>query len=290
LWCKLADFYLLSGLFERARDIYEEGIASVITVRDFTTIFDSYAQFEESVLSVKMAELEDDEDEENDDDDDDDDADVDGNDVDLRLARLEHLMERRPLLLSSVLLRQNPHNVAEWLKRVELYKESGDLGQVIRCYATAVKTIDPQLATGKPHVLWLNFASFYEEHGDANNARNILGKAVESNFKMVEDLAHVWCHWGEMELRLAESEEDPEEAAAGYQAALEVMQRAVAEPSAEMVRARALESSGRGKASNITVQERVHKSTKVFLLFFLCSFLSHSINICSNNIYRVSSC
>ena len=51
-------------------------------------------------------------------DDDDDDADVDGGDVDLRLARLEHLMERRPLLLSSVLLRQNPHNVVEWLKRV----------------------------------------------------------------------------------------------------------------------------------------------------------------------------
>jgi hypothetical protein len=43
---------------------------------------------------------------------------VDGVDVELRLARLEHLMERRPLLLSSVLLRQNPHNVVEWLKRV----------------------------------------------------------------------------------------------------------------------------------------------------------------------------
>jgi len=45
--------------------------------------------------------------------------------VDLRLARLEHLMERRPLLLSSVLLRQNPHNVVEWLKRV-----SGNLAAV----------------------------------------------------------------------------------------------------------------------------------------------------------------
>lgn len=37
----------------------------------------------------------------------------DGNDIDLRLARLEHLMSRRPELLSSVVLRQNPHNVAE---------------------------------------------------------------------------------------------------------------------------------------------------------------------------------
>ncbi len=37
----------------------------------------------------------------------------DGNDLDLRMARLEHLMGRRQELLSSVILRQNPHNVAE---------------------------------------------------------------------------------------------------------------------------------------------------------------------------------
>ena len=35
----------------------------------------------------------------------------DGNDVDLRLERLEWLIARRPELLSSVMLRQNPHNV-----------------------------------------------------------------------------------------------------------------------------------------------------------------------------------
>ena len=34
--------------------------------------------------------------------DEDDDMDFEGKDVELRLARLEHLMERRPLLLSSV--------------------------------------------------------------------------------------------------------------------------------------------------------------------------------------------
>ena len=43
-------------------------------------------------------------------------------DLELRLARLEDLMDRRPLLLNSVLLRQNPHNVHEWHKRVKLYE------------------------------------------------------------------------------------------------------------------------------------------------------------------------
>lgn len=46
----------------------------------------------------------------------------DGNDVDLRLSRLEWLMERRAELLSSVMLRQNPHNVQEWHKRVHLFE------------------------------------------------------------------------------------------------------------------------------------------------------------------------
>lgn len=50
-------------------------------------------------------------------------------DMELRLARFEQLIARRPLLLNSVLLRQNPHNVHEWHKRVKLYE--GNPRQVI---------------------------------------------------------------------------------------------------------------------------------------------------------------
>lgn len=42
--------------------------------------------------------------------------------IELRLARFEELMDNRPVLLSSVLLRQNPHNVNEWRKRVKLFE------------------------------------------------------------------------------------------------------------------------------------------------------------------------
>jgi pre-mRNA-splicing factor SYF1 len=44
-------------------------------------------------------------------------------DFDLRLARYENLINKRPLLVSSVILRQNPHNVNEWHKRVKLYPD-----------------------------------------------------------------------------------------------------------------------------------------------------------------------
>lgn len=37
-------------------------------------------------------------------------------------AMYELLMKRRPILLNSVLLRQNPHNAHEWLNRVKLFE------------------------------------------------------------------------------------------------------------------------------------------------------------------------
>ena len=54
LWNSLADYYTRSSHFERARDIYEEAIQTVVTVRDFTQVFDAYAQFEESMVSAKI--------------------------------------------------------------------------------------------------------------------------------------------------------------------------------------------------------------------------------------------
>lgn len=52
LWTSLADYFIRQGMFERARDIYEEGLSTVITVHDFGLIFDAFAQFEESLVSI----------------------------------------------------------------------------------------------------------------------------------------------------------------------------------------------------------------------------------------------
>ena len=73
----------------KARDVYEESIQTIVTVRDFTQVFDAYAQFEESMISERMEAsanqgptAEDD------------------LDLEVRLTRLEVLLERRPLLLN----------------------------------------------------------------------------------------------------------------------------------------------------------------------------------------------
>jgi pre-mRNA-splicing factor SYF1 len=44
-------------MYERARDVYEEGLTTVITVRDFSLIFDTLTQFEETLLTHRMQAL-----------------------------------------------------------------------------------------------------------------------------------------------------------------------------------------------------------------------------------------
>lgn len=87
LWTSLADYYIRQGLFERARDIYQEGLETVITVRDFGLIFDAFAAFEESLINVKMQEGEEEETELNKDNDPNGEQFIfqdNGNDIDLR--------------------------------------------------------------------------------------------------------------------------------------------------------------------------------------------------------------
>ncbi|KAG0242228.1 Pre-mRNA-splicing factor SYF1 [Actinomortierella wolfii] len=190
LWNDLAKYWILLFHFEKARDVYEEALRSVMTVRDFTQVFDAYAEFEESVISAKMEAAEEAEEQG---------EQVDQLELDMRLMRLERLMERRPFLVNDVLLRQNPNNVHEWKKRVELWGDNA--AKVVDTYTQAVTTIHPKKADGKLHELWIDFAKFYEKGGDIKSARTIFEKAIKVNYKTVNDLADVWCEYAEMELR-----------------------------------------------------------------------------------------
>ena len=47
-------FFIHAHTHKQARDVYEESIQTVTTVRDFGQVFDAYAQFEESMINAKM--------------------------------------------------------------------------------------------------------------------------------------------------------------------------------------------------------------------------------------------
>lgn len=133
-----------------------------------------------------------------------------------------------------MLLRQNPHNVGEWHKRVELNKETPS--EVITTFMNAVKTIDPKkTSNGRFSSIWIAFAHFYDQHGQLDDvssswkiyfklvgiifirkiftffismnyfrfcqARIIFERALEVNYAKVEELADVWCAYAELELK-----------------------------------------------------------------------------------------
>jgi len=357
LWCRLADYYIRLGLFEKARDVYEEGVASVVTVRDFTLVFEAHTQFEESVLSAKIritSELEErlgsdaaerlnealegsghvsvDElvtlvghDCVSD-------ADpvgkgkkgkergrrgvsrrdleqyaADKKDIMLRLERLEFLIDARPLALNAVMLRQNPHNVHEWLKRIKLRKaeffaaaeeeKKADEGvgegagvdstvrvakmqRVIATYMEAVGAVDPKLAKGRLSNIWLSLATFYETRFSSDktenieNARAVFRKATQVPFRHVDELATVWCAWAEMELKAGE-----------FARALQTAQEAVTEPAGAAMRRKKKSALSGAQRTNkrayvyadvdddgtqegaVSVTERVHKHVKVWELY-----------------------
>ena len=238
LWAGLATYWITRGSFERARDIFEEGITTVMTVRDFTLIFDSYAEFEESIISslLNAAAARPDEGKT------DEDADF---DLDIRMMRFEQLMDRRPFLLNDVLLRQNPNNVVEWEKRVALWGDNKK--EIVQTYTDAITAVQPRRAVGKFHELWINYAKFYEKGGDLRNARIILEKAVKVPFKSVAELAEMWCGWAEMELRNE-----------NFDQAVDIMAKATIAPKRSTVDY---------FDETLSPQQRVHKSWKLWSFY-----------------------
>ncbi|KAF7493717.1 Pre-mRNA-splicing factor SYF1 [Sarcoptes scabiei] len=232
LWISLAEYYTRSGLFDKAREIFEEALDSIKTVRDFSQIFDAYTLSEEKLIQIKMQQKDMTEDDEI--------------ELDLRMLRYENIIERRPLLLNNVALRQNPHNVEEWLKRVKLLE--GKPTEIIETYTEAVQTVDPTQAIGKYPLLWIGFARFYEINGQFEDSRVVFDKAVTMNYTKVDDLASVWCEWVESEIRNN-----------NFDYALNLMQRAVAVPIKK--------SKISYYDQSESVQSRLHKSLRIWSIY-----------------------
>ncbi|GAA5898095.1 mRNA splicing protein SYF1 [Sporobolomyces salmoneus] len=213
LWTGLATYWIKRGEFQLARETFEEGLSTVVTLRDFTQVFDAYAEFEESYISGLMESVQEGEGDEEDE-----------QELDERMKKFEELMDRRPFLVNEVLLRRNPNDVQEWEKRVALY--GNDDEKVAETYTLATKSLNSRKAIGPLHLLWVHFAKFYESGGvsgeaesDLVSARKVFEKATRVWFRRVDELAEVWCEWAEMEVRNE-----------NYEEAIKVMQRAAAIP------------------------------------------------------------
>lgn len=277
LWVALADYNARLGHFEKAHDVFEEAIQTVVTVRDFGIIWDAYIEFEYSLIAAQMkkiaaaanppadagdkkskkkkgqvlGELE---------------LQAERDSLEMRMARYDDLLSRQKLLISDVILRQNPHNVAEWHRRIDLFEDQPKL-QVAE-FTHALATVDPMKATGKPHTLWIRFARFWEDHGQIVGARQVFSKAVQVRFKSVQHLASVWAAYVEMELRAADESEG--DCTAEQKRARDLIQQATAVPPnyKNVERQMRAERKQHGDTMNVlSVQDKLFKQIKLWSLY-----------------------
>ena len=263
LWVTLSNYYIRIGLIDKAREIFEEALEKVLTVRDFSLIFNAYLNFEQEMMKQNLFSK---------DNDDSDDMDVENNneldDFELKelenvfdelkikgiddkevnedkrkddkkkktkkgkkgkskspenevnansinendenknlndgkfnFIRVNNLIQRRPFLLNSTILRRNPNNANEWLKRIDLIKEKKDFNLIRNMYKEALSTIKINEAYGKLSDIYISYAHFYEENNDIEKANEIFYKGCNLNYKKTEENINVWCLWCEMNVR-----------------------------------------------------------------------------------------
>lgn len=121
LWTGLATYWIKRAEFDRAKETFEAGMVDVLTIRDFTQIFDAYAEFSESIVSAYMESLADPDEEE-----DEEETLTTEQELDAKMKEFEELMDRRPFLVNDVLLRRNPNDVQEWEKRIAMWGDDDD--------------------------------------------------------------------------------------------------------------------------------------------------------------------
>ena len=243
LWVTLANYYIKMGLIEKAREIFEEALEKILTVRDFSLIFNAYLNFEQEMMkqnlfnnndldknnllesidenmnnniqSLELKELENalidlnieeiGKEENNDDIKKNElnkkDSQKDSNLKKFNFIRVNNLLQRRPFLLNSTILRRNPNNVAEWLKRIELMKDKNDFKLIKNLYEESLNTIKINEAYGNLSELYISYANFYEENKNIKKANEIYYKGCNLNFKKTDENVNLWCLWCEMNIR-----------------------------------------------------------------------------------------
>ena len=54
LWVTLGNYYIRIGLIDKAREIFEEALEKILTVRDFSLVFNSYLSFEQKIMNQNI--------------------------------------------------------------------------------------------------------------------------------------------------------------------------------------------------------------------------------------------
>ncbi|KAI6009909.1 hypothetical protein BKA83DRAFT_4133141 [Pisolithus microcarpus] len=122
-WTDIATYWIIQGEFDRAKTMFKASIASALTTRDFTQIFQVYTKFCESIIGTMIEGLEN--------------PDEDEDEEDIKEMECNG-----------------------WEKWVALWGDDDE--KVAKMYTQALWTINPCKATANLFWLYINFVRYYE--------------------------------------------------------------------------------------------------------------------------------
>lgn len=189
IYLKQALYFALRGYNEKAHHYFRFGLNSSETIKQMTTVFNAYADFQEEEVSRTLG--------------------TQGKDETiLRMDVYEKFLDDQPRYLNDVLLRQDQNNVDYWIARANLCEEKNNKSETLQTLVKAIVTINPLNAlsgTGKTLAdLWIHYADIYISQEDFETSNIIFSKAVKSQFKTSEELADIHIAWTESLLQSAD--------------------------------------------------------------------------------------
>lgn len=228
---KYAEYWIERKQWARATSIFEEGMATSMTLKDFTVLYNSYVEFIDARVETR------------------------GDDVELLLKRYEDVLARRDLLVNDLYLRQDENNPQTWIERAKLFDPVNNKSQVRKCYQEAILTIKPSRVREKEVLpnLWKSYINFIDD-GKTNHYEKLFNVAVKVPFLYVTDLEQIWCSWVDKKIERGD-----------FDGAIGIAKRALTLPKGA---SKTIEISQiRYNDEEISPQIRIYKSIKMWSLY-----------------------
>lgn len=191
LYLKGALYLALRESYQKAHRYFQLGLSSSMTIKQMTTVFDKYANFQEREISQLIAF---------------EDEDM----ITLRMDIYEKFLNEQARYVNDVQLRQNTNNVDFWLDRAKIFENRNDESGILQTLVKAIITINPLAAlsnSGKTLAdLWIHYSDIYISQGDFETSNIIFSKAVKSQFKSLDELADIHIAWTEALLQSTNDE------------------------------------------------------------------------------------
>ena len=226
MWLGFADFYIRRGMFEKARAVFEEALNTIKVRRDFGVVYNGYLRFEEEVLRIVFEEGVEGEVQKDFEDyaqvNDEVDALLDrafgreepvnpepeveelqkvlwarggAEEEQLRMSKLENLINQREVFLNSCLLRQNKNSVASWIQRLDLVKKQPSLLE--ETFEMAVSEIDVLKTKELLVDLFIAFATEHFSRQNYGKFNEICFRASKTIFRAKKEYVKLWQFWVE---------------------------------------------------------------------------------------------